>query len=212
MGPLIEILMLAFIAAMIIFKLISVLGQRSGFEASERQKEGFGGPLDREKEQEMRQGPAEEDLIGPGLRKIYTQLKAIEPRFSLSHFLSGATRAFEMIVQAYAAGTLKEVKSLVSSEVYQDFQQAIDERQQKQESLETIIEKIDSTEITDMRLEGTKLTMTVRFTSEQIHLIRDQQGKILEGTPKQSEQIIDLWTFYRDLTVKDPTWTVIRAD
>lgn len=212
MGQLIEILMLAFIAAIIIFKLISVLGQRTGFEASERQKETFGDPLKTAKEQDFTQAPSEEDLIGPGLRKVYAQLRSIEPRFSLSHFLTGATRAFEMIVQAYAKGNLKDLKPLLSSEIFQDFQQAIEERQQKEERLETLIEKIESAEITDMHLDGTEATITVRLTSEQIHLIRDRQDNILEGNPKQSEQIIDLWTFYRDFKAKDANWTLIRTD
>jgi len=212
MGQLVEILVFAFIAAIIIFKLISVLGQRTGFERQQRRNDAFQDPLNPAEGQDSTRSPAEEDLIGPGLRKAYTQFLSLDSRFSLGHFLTGATRAFEMIVLAYAKGDLKSLKPLLGPDVYKDFQEAIKDRQQKKESLETKIEKIESPEITDMRLKETQATITVRFTSEQIHLIRDNAGKIIEGNPKQSEQVIDLWTFSRDLRSKEQNWILIRTD
>jgi predicted lipid-binding transport protein (Tim44 family) len=212
MGQLVEILVFAFIAAIIIFKLISVLGQRTGFERPQRRNDTFQDPLNPPEEQDSPKPPVEEDLIGPGLRKVHTQFLSVDSRFSLSQFLMGATRAFEMIVLAYAKGDLKSLKPLLGPDVYKDFQEAIKERQQKKESLETKIEKIESSEITDMRLKETQATITVRFTSEQIHLIRDDSGKIIEGNPKQSEQVIDLWTFSRDLRSQEQNWALIRTD
>lgn len=212
MGPLIEIFVLAFGAAMIIFKLISVLGQRTGFDPSERRRETFRDPLSAGEKQETSFSSSEEELIGPGLRKIYTQMLSVDPRFSLSRFLAGATRAFEMIVLAYAKEDLKSLKSLLSSEVYKDFEGAIEERQQKRESLETTIAKIESSQITDMRLEETEAIITVRFISEQTHVIRNEAGEIIEGTAKQSEQIIDIWTFSRDFRSKDFQWTLIKVE
>lgn len=212
MGPLIEILILAFIAGMIIFKLISVLGQRTGFEKSQRRTDTPDDVDDYEKNKNFSNTSSEEDLIGPGLRKVYSQVLSVDSRFSLSQFLAGATRAFEMIVMAYAKGDLKTLKLLLSSEIYQDFQQAIKEREENKESLETKIVTIESPQITDIKLEGTQASITVRFTSEQVHLRRNEKGKIIEGNPKQSEQIIDLWTFSRDLQAKDHIWTLIKTD
>ncbi|MBN9412577.1 MAG: Tim44 domain-containing protein [Candidatus Paracaedimonas acanthamoebae] len=212
MGTLIEILVLAFGAAMIIFKLISVLGQRTGFDPSEGRRETFRDPLNPSEKQETTFSSSEEELIGPGLRKIYAQMLSVDSRFSLSRFLAGATRAFEMIVLAYAKEDLKSLKSLLSSEVYKDFEVAVKERQQKRESLETTIAKIESSQITDMRLQETEAMMTVRFISEQTHVIRNEAGEIIEGTAKQSEQIIDIWTFSRDLRSKDFQWTLIKVE
>ncbi|AIL13596.1 hypothetical protein IM40_09065 [Candidatus Paracaedimonas acanthamoebae] len=212
MSQLIEILVLAFVAAIIIFKLISVLGERTGFEHSQRRRDTFRDPQKPEENHNSPSPSSEEDLIGPGLRKVYAQMLSLDQQFSLSRFLAGATRAFEMIVLAYAKGDLKSLKPLVSSEIYKDFQEAIEERLQKGESLETTIEKIETPEITDMRLQETQAIITVRFTSEQIHLIRNDKGKMIEGNPKQSEQIIDLWTFSRDLRAKEFNWTLIKTD
>ncbi|OJX11129.1 MAG: hypothetical protein BGO77_03415 [Caedibacter sp. 37-49] len=212
MGQLIEILILAFIAGMIIFKLISVLGQRTGFEQSQRRTDTPDEVGDHEKNKDFLNVSSEKDLIGPGLRKVYSQILSIDSRFSLNQFLTGATRAFEMIVMAYARSDLKTLKPLLSSEIYQDFQQAIKEREENKESLETTIVTIETPEITDLKLEGTEASITVRFTSEQIHLTRDEKGEIIEGDPKQSEQIIDLWTFSRDLYAKERNWTLIKTD
>lgn len=212
MAQLMEILVLAFVAAIIIFKLISVLGQRTGFEQSQRPSDTLKDPETPDEPQKSSPSSSEEELVGPGLRKIYTQMLSLDPQFSLNRFLAGALRAFEMIVGAYAQGDLKNLKLLVASDIYQDFQEAIEERQKKGERLETTIAKIDPPEITNLRVEETQAFITVRFTSEQIHLSRNDKGKIIEGAPKQSEQIIDIWTFSRDLRARDFKWTLIKID
>jgi predicted lipid-binding transport protein (Tim44 family) len=53
--------------------------------------------------------------------------------------------------------------------------------------------------------------ITVRFKSEQINVLRDAQGKVLEGDPQTAEEVIDLWTFERDTTSPDPNWILVET-
>ena len=53
--------------------------------------------------------------------------------------------------------------------------------------------------------------ITVRFKSEQINLLRDAQGKVLEGEPRTAEEVIDLWTFERDTQSRDPNWILVET-
>lgn len=212
MGQLIEILILAFVAGIIIFKYVSILGQKTGFEKSKDQENPIDNKEKNEDYKDFSQLSPEENLIGPGLRKVYAQLCSLDRKFSLEHFLTGASRAFEMIVLAYAKGDLQNLKRFLSSEIYEDFRQAIDEREQNKETLETQIVSLEAPEITDMRIQGTQARITIRFTSEQRHLRRNNQGEIIEGNIKQSEQIIDVWTFEKDLKSQDSLWILVQTD
>ena len=51
--------------------------------------------------------------------------------FDAKHFLTGARAAYDMIVTAYAAGDRRQLKNLLGKEVYDGFESAIKEREQK---------------------------------------------------------------------------------
>src|SRR4051794_27298666 len=53
--------------------------------------------------------------------------------FDAKHFVTGARAAYDMIVTAYAAGDRKQLKSLLGKEVYDGFEAAIKDREQKGE-------------------------------------------------------------------------------
>jgi predicted lipid-binding transport protein (Tim44 family) len=60
-------------------------------------------------------------------------------------------------------------------------------------------------------MRGSVARITVRFKSEQINLLRDAEGKVLEGDPRTAEEVIDIWTFERNTTSPDPNWTLVET-
>src|SRR5947209_5392308 len=69
---------------------------------------------------------------------LATGLDAIvreDKTFDAKHFLTGARAAYDMIVTAYAAGDRKQLKGLLGKEVYDGFETAIKEREQKGETV-----------------------------------------------------------------------------
>ena len=60
-----------------------------------------------------------------GLDAVATQ----DPSFDAKHFLTGGRAAYEMIVTAYAQGDRRNLKNLLSREVYDGFESAIKERE-----------------------------------------------------------------------------------
>jgi hypothetical protein len=60
-------------------------------------------------------------------------------------------------------------------------------------------------------LTGKRANITVRFTSEQISSRRDKSGDIIEGDPKKIREISDVWTFERDVSSRDPNWTLVAT-
>src|SRR4051812_24975323 len=70
--------------------------------------------------------------LAAGLEKI----AGADPQFSVAHFLDGAKMAYEMIIGAFAEGDKQALKDLLSREVFDSFAGAIDERQRNSETLE----------------------------------------------------------------------------
>jgi predicted lipid-binding transport protein (Tim44 family) len=54
-------------------------------------------------------------------------------------------------------------------------------------------------------LNGSIADVTVRFVSDQVNMTTGRGGEIVAGSDAITE-VIDIWTFQRDLTAKDPTW------
>lgn len=208
-SDLISIFIFAVIAGFLIFRLYSVLGQRTGFEPPKEQ------PVEKpENFKSQSEVSLEEDtdkLSNPALKRLVKSIKSHDPTFDVDEFLKGATRAFEIILEAFAGDDVKTLKNLLGSVIYEEFETTIKERQEQGETLETTIIKIESPRLVEGRIRGSIAEVTVEFQTEQIHVIRDKRGKIIDGHPKQIEQLIDLWTFKRDLTQGNPNWILIKT-
>jgi predicted lipid-binding transport protein (Tim44 family) len=89
----------------------------------------------------------------------------VEPEFDAKHFITGARAAYEMIVTAFAEGDKRSLKNLLSREVYEGFEAAINDREKKGHKVETRFVSIDTADITGAELRGRTAQVTVRFVS-----------------------------------------------
>ena len=89
-------------------------------------------------------------------------------------FLKGAEIAYETIVTNFSKGKLKDIKSLLDINVYEQFNNALDERKLNNYSSETTFIGINSAEIKHHEQNKNMLEVTVEFVSEIISCIRDK--------------------------------------
>src|SRR5690242_10750544 len=101
--------------------------------------------------------------------------------FDAKHFITGARAAYEMIVLAYAEGDRRSLKNLLSRDVYEGFEAAIRERENKGETVETRFVAIEKSDITGAELRGRNAQITVRFVSQLISVTRDKSSKVIDG-------------------------------
>jgi predicted lipid-binding transport protein (Tim44 family) len=208
------------VAAFIALRLRSVLGRRTGHER--RRSGGFGSPRpngaadnvvtlpDRSSAQaEVDAGLV--DLADGSVKTGLTQVRLADSRFDLQRFLAGARAAFEMIVEAYAAGDKAALRPLLADDVYRGFEGAIDQRQAAGQTLETQLTAVPAAEVVGARMDGSRARITVRFKSEQINLLKDAEGKVVDGDPGTALDVIDIWTFERDTTSPDPNWALVET-
>jgi predicted lipid-binding transport protein (Tim44 family) len=135
-----------------------------------------------------------------------------DPSFDPAHFVTGARAAYEMIVTAFAEGDRRNLKPLLSREVYEGFDTAIKERESKGEAVETRFVSIDKAEITGAELRGKTAQVTLRFVSQLISATRDRAGAVIDGSAEKVTEVTDVWTFSRDLASRDPNWKLIATE
>ncbi len=215
----IDIIFFAMVAAFLVLRLRSVLGRRTGHE--QPRPDGFGRngepvnngdnvvelPDRRRTVPEGPQDPYTGTPIGAGL----TQIRLTDPSFSVRQFLQGAKAAFEMILGAYAAGDVKTLKPLLSPEVLHNFQGAIEARRKAGEVLETELVGIKSSDLVEVGVHGRNAVITAKFISEQVNAVRNAAGEVVDGDRDRITEVVDLWTFSRDLRARDPNWHLIAT-
>ena len=100
-----------------------------------------------------------------------------------------------MVIDSFVKGDLKNIEMYIENKLIKNFQLVIDERFQEGETLKINIIKMNSIQIKDLKRLKNFLRVTVLFESEQIKVLKDKKGKIIDGDQKNSITVKDLWTF-----------------
>lgn len=146
--------------------------------------------------------------LNDGLRDL---IKA-DPTFRPKDFLNGARMAYEMIVMAFADGDRKALKNLLSKEVFDGFEAAIADRESRGEVVKSSFVGIDKADITQVLVKGHEEQVTVRIVSQLISATYDKAGTLVDGDAETVAEVIDIWTFARDIRSRDPNWKLVATE
>ena len=184
----IDIILLAMIAGFIFLRLRGILGKKTGFE------EDINSSFPHEAPATKPNIDSNENIFDENAKK---------------EFLKGAQIAYETIVTNFSKGKLKDIKSLLDINVYEQFNAALNERESKNYSSETTFIGINSAEIKNHQKNKNMLEVTVEFVSEIISCIRDKENKIVTGDPEKVKKVNDIWKFSKDSRSTNPNWLLI---
>jgi predicted lipid-binding transport protein (Tim44 family) len=139
----------------------------------------------------------------------FTLIHSYDNNFSEEHFIHGAKKFFEIIIKAFGDKDKSYLKTLMSVDVYEKFLQQLDKAQEKQQTIEKILVSIKEIEIIEANVKDKQASMVIKFISEQINLIRDVAGNIIQGDPSEVEVLEDVWQLSRNLENKNPHWLLV---
>ena len=211
------IVVLAMVAAIILFRLYTVLGRRTGNERPPGEKWNMRGVPE---PNSPPSGPAENVVALPGrtapaaadpLSQALTDIKLADRTFETEHFLSGARKAYEMIVTAYAAGDRATLKPLLSDEVFGAFEGVMKSREERNEKVTFSFVGFKSVKIVQAELKGRNAEVTIEFAAQYVSSTADASGTVVEGDPKAMRDVVDHWTFARDLKSSNPNWILVAT-
>ena len=189
-----DILILAIIAGIVLLRLRSVLGRRTGHEKTDKSSFNYETPQQTQTEKVIEIKP-ETDV--PSREDGW---------FDKDDFLKGASNAYETIVTNFENGNKEALKPLLSSDVMDSFSSVIDERNSKSESVEFNFIGIEKSEIVHKDLKKNPMEVSVRFISEMITCIKNNKDEVISGSLNQVQKITDVWTFEKNQKSKGSNW------
>ena len=188
----IDIILLAMIAGFIFLRLRGILGKRSGFEGK----------------------------VSPSFDKIIKDIKVnqttnLNDKFddkAKKEFLNGAKIAYETIITDFSDNDnkLTTSKPLLNNQIFNQFNDALKERNERGHFAEITFIGINSASIKEHKKIGKILNVTVDFIAEVITCIKDKDKKIVSGSPEKIKKIYDTWVFSRDITSNNPNWQLVN--
>ena len=187
----IDIILLAMIAGFIFLRLRGILGKRTGFEGKAPTQ--FDKIL---KEAVVKHVPKKVDVFDDEAQK---------------EFLKGARIAYETIITDFSDNDNKITtsKPLLNQDIYNQFNEALKERNSRGHFAEITFIGINLAEIKEHNKVDKILNVTVNFIAEVITCIKDKNQKIISGDPKKIKKIYDTWVFSRDTTSPNPNWQLV---
>ena len=189
----IDIILLAMIAGFIFLRLRGILGKRTGFEG--------------------KTAPQFEKILGKVHQERQTTQKEDFDEKAQKEFLQGAKIAYETIITDFSDNDNKLIasKPLLSKKIYDEFNRALIERNDKGYYAEITFIGIKSANIKEHKKIDRAIQVTVDFVSEIITCIKDKEKKIVSGSPDKIKTIYDTWTFSRDLRSTNPNWLLVNT-
>ncbi len=190
----IDILILAIIAGIVLLRLRSVLGRRTGHEKTDKTSYNYESPQTSKEEKAI---PIEPKTSSSAREDGW---------FNNDDFLRGAANAYETIVTNFENGNKDALKPLLSDDVLNSFSSVIDERNSKNETVEFNFIGIEKSEIVHKDLKKNPMEVTVRFISEMITCIKNSKDEVISGSLNQVQKITDVWTFEKIKDKKSSNW------
>ncbi len=143
-----------------------------------------------------------------GIRAIV----AADRRFDVSQFVSGARGAYAMVLEAFWRGDKEDLAQLCDGDVSAGFADAIDARVAAGETVTARLIRIEEARIVDASYAAPMARVTVSFVADVASVTRDADGNVIAGSLDDAIETRDVWTFVRDLTSRDPDWVVDETD
>ena len=186
---LIDIILLAMIAGFIILRLRNILGRKTGHEGKVTSV--FDEKKFTEFKTELKAQPILKDILEEGEKK---------------QFLKGAELAYENIITSFAKGEKDELKKLLTKDIFNNFEQAIDHRNKEKIKSELTFIGIKESDVEKFEKIKNDLVATVKIVCEIISVKKDKEDNVVEGNADRIKTVTDHWKFTKNALSDNPNW------
>ena len=212
-----EIVLLAMVAAFLGLRLYSVLGRRAEQEEEPAVQRFESDDKPAIARSAMPQPvaparPAELEGVMPAVERGLRDIAAADGNFNIGQFLDGARGAYRMVLEAFWQGDRETLRDLCDDDVYAGFIAAIDEREAAGETMDNTLIRIEETRIHSASLDGRMARIALLFVADIAAVTRDKDGNVIAGSLDDAIESRDVWTFSRNVSARDPNWLLDETD
>ena len=194
-----DIIFLAVVAGVVLLRLRSVLGKRTGSEKKDPNLYSY-------------DEPANQSTDTPNPVQMQANINNSKTDwFDNDNFIAGAKGAYETIVTNFENDNVKELKPLLEEDVLKSFTEVIENRKKNGEHVEFSFIGIESAEIIYKDLNSSPMEVTVRFISEMITCIKNSKDEVISGSLNQIQKVTDVWTFAKFKNKKNANWLLLAT-
>ena len=194
-----DIIFLAVVAGVVLLRLRSVLGKRTGSEKKDSNLYSYDKPVNQSSDTPK---PVQ---MQANINNSKTDW------FDNDNFIAGAKGAYETIVTNFENDNIKELKPLLEEDVLKSFTEVIEKRKKNGEYVEFSFIGIESAEIIYKDLNSSPMEVTVRFISEMITCIKNSKDEVISGSLNQIQKVTDVWTFAKFKNKKNANWLLLAT-
>ena len=194
-----DIIFLAVVAGVVLLRLRSVLGKRTGSEKKDPNLYSYDKPVN-------------QSTDTPNPVQMQANINNSKTDwFDNDNFIAGAKGAYETIVTNFENDNVKELKPLLEEDVLKSFTEVIENRKKNGEHVEFSFIGIESAEIIYKDLNSSPMEVTVRFISEMITCIKNSKDEVISGSLNQIQKVTDVWTFAKFKNKKNANWLLLAT-
>ena len=194
-----DIIFLAVVAGVVLLRLRSVLGKRTGSEKKDPNLYSYDKPVNQSTDNPK---PVQ---MQENINNSKTDW------FDNDNFIAGAKGAYETIVTNFENDNINELKPLLEENVLKSFTEVIEKRKENGEHVEFSFIGIESAEIIYKDLNSSPMEVTVRFISEMITCIKNSKDEVISGSLNQIQKVTDVWTFAKFKNKKNANWLLLAT-
>ena len=116
--------------------------------------------------------------------------------------------AYEIILMAFENGDVEKLESLLEKKVFARFKSVIEKRRKDGLVVDAKFIGMRDIRIVDASFnQKTNIAeVSLTFKSEITTVVKNSDGKIVEGNPDEIKKQKDNWVFSKNITEKSPIW------
>lgn len=210
-SQLIILVLIASVACFFLFRLYMVLGRRTGHERPPQEDYRLARPAEEGVGAAPKLAVLASDRPTDPVASGLFDISLTDRSFDKDQFVKGARAAYEMILTAFAAGDRGSLQPLLSDEVFAAFDAAIRQRESAGHKANMTLVGFSDVKIIAAVLKNSIAEITLAFSSRLISATTDAAGKVVEGDTAAVQDITDVWSFSRDVRVRDPNWVLVAT-
>lgn len=201
-----DIILFAVIAGVLAIRLYRILGIKSKVTI-EKNEEAVQNVINIKEEKDKKKENITTEN-GEGL----SYLKKIQPDFNEKDFLSGASKALPMLLEAKYKANKKVLISFLEDDIFRIFEKQILDQESKGHTIDNCEINVFDKNIKEIKIQDNIVYIRVEFKFNEKFIINNSDGSVFLDLSKDVDEKTVAWTFLRPLESDSPNWKLFGVN